>query len=51
MITLHAGHKDLTVTAKKNRAFLTAARASGRKDESTLSSTIERYRAGILNGH
>ena len=44
-------HKDLTVTTKQIWAFLTVARASGRKDESTLSSTTDWFRAGILDGH
>jgi len=43
-------HKELTVTTKNNEALLTASRASGKKDKSTVSGTTERYRAGTLDG-
>ena len=42
-------HKDLTVTAKKNSGFVDSSEGVGRKGR--VSSTTDRYRAGILDGH
>jgi len=44
-------YKDLTVTTKLIRALLTAARASGGKEECQVRPQADRYRAGILDGH
>jgi len=44
-------HKNLTVTTKRIQALLTAARASGVGRKGRMSSTTDRYRARILDGH
>jgi len=46
---LHAGFTKISLSRKKNPGFADSSEGVGRKERMT--STTDRYRAGILDGH